>query len=290
MNLAEMRELLLANSRYEEGPLATACLIWLWGCTGDGYGAYNWQGQQWKVHRLAYLAFVGAIEDELQINHHCDVRPCLNWEHLYMGPQTQNMQDRFNRERDSRQLLNPTKVEQVKLLLIENRLTCDEIGDRYGVSGNDISGILRLERWAYVRPDLNEKLLKRAPLVGSKSRYAKLTDAKALELKQVRLARPELTVREIAEIVGVDKGIANQVLRGNTWRHIGPVMVPRPSPRLLAHSYDKAIEELTDKGLSNAETADRLGIRRELVNSVCRRIRERRERNRQLAFNPIRRL
>lgn len=52
------------------------------------------------VHRLAYEAYhAEPIPKGLQVNHHCDNPKCFNPNHLYLGTQKDNMQDRSKRNR-----------------------------------------------------------------------------------------------------------------------------------------------------------------------------------------------
>lgn len=54
---------------------------WLWAGQLDNYG-YGIRGRQGKAHRLAYEIFVGPIPDGHEIHHTCDVKSCVNPEHL----------------------------------------------------------------------------------------------------------------------------------------------------------------------------------------------------------------
>ncbi len=57
---------------------------WLW--TGDyhsnGYGQLEKHMRPRRAHRFAYEAFVGPIPDGLVIDHKCQVRCCVNPDHL----------------------------------------------------------------------------------------------------------------------------------------------------------------------------------------------------------------
>lgn len=68
-------------------PFADAC--WLWKPKGkvNGYGKFNTLNphKQWLAHRYAYEITYGKIPDDLTIDHACNVRLCVNPEHLYLA-------------------------------------------------------------------------------------------------------------------------------------------------------------------------------------------------------------
>ena len=68
---------------------------WLWMGTGTkGYGlAYNGTRIPERAHRLSYRLFVGAIPRGLSVLHRCDVRCCVNPDHLFIGTIGDNNRD-----------------------------------------------------------------------------------------------------------------------------------------------------------------------------------------------------
>lgn len=80
---------------------------WLW--TGhrsskDGYGRLS----RWKItrapllaHRHSWTLRYGAIPDGLFVLHKCDVRSCVNPDHLFLGTARDNTHDMISKGRDS---------------------------------------------------------------------------------------------------------------------------------------------------------------------------------------------
>ena len=63
-----------------------SCWLWTGGHAGEGYGRFYNNGRAWLAHRFAWIAFVGPIEDGLQLDHvaaaGCKNRHCVNPDHL----------------------------------------------------------------------------------------------------------------------------------------------------------------------------------------------------------------
>lgn len=67
----------------------------LWGRYTDskGYGRINIEGSPAYTHRVAWEVAYGPIPEGMQVNHECDIHPCILPEHLYLGTQGDNMAD-----------------------------------------------------------------------------------------------------------------------------------------------------------------------------------------------------
>lgn len=83
----------------------TGC--WIWGMsvrTGrrGGYGQIKVGKKMVSAHRISYLIHKGEIPKDLQVLHSCDVRSCVNPDHLFLGTQQENMDDMINKGRAKR--------------------------------------------------------------------------------------------------------------------------------------------------------------------------------------------
>lgn len=74
-----------------------------WNWTGQkfwaGYGRFNTEFHKglptktWYVHRYAYELLIGPIPDEMQIDHRCFNKACVNPDHLRAVTQKQNLEN-----------------------------------------------------------------------------------------------------------------------------------------------------------------------------------------------------
>ena len=166
MNYREARELLLANSVEQAAPyewLEEPCRVWS-GSQDYRYGYLWYDGARYWVHRLSFVAFNERdIAKGKQINHHCDVRMCLESTHLYEGTQHNNLEDMWERGRAviNSAVLSDEQVREIKVLGIENKLSGYQVAEQYNVTNTTIYSIWNCHNRADVASELNEQLLHR---------------------------------------------------------------------------------------------------------------------------------
>ena len=75
-----------------DAELTTPCTLWEGKLDRDGYGRMD-DGQR-LAHRVAYEVFIGPIPDGHELDHLCEVRPCVNVLHLEPVTHAEHMRRR----------------------------------------------------------------------------------------------------------------------------------------------------------------------------------------------------
>lgn len=133
----------------------TGCWLWF-KYTMSGYGsmATTKKGKRRVLaHRWSYEYFKGQIPKGMLVCHKCDVRPCVNPDHLFLGTHQDNSNDMViknrNRIKKKSTILDPSKVKQIRSLLNKNTPIA-KISDQFGTSKSAIWDIKLDRRWKWV--------------------------------------------------------------------------------------------------------------------------------------------
>ncbi len=71
--------------------LSNGCWQWLGFVQPNGYGQFSVGKNTRLAHRVSYELFVDVIPNELQIDHLCNKKDCVNPKHLEPVTQSENM-------------------------------------------------------------------------------------------------------------------------------------------------------------------------------------------------------
>ena len=164
-NMEKARKRFESKYRVDE---ASGCWLWTGYKSQLGYGLLTVDRVRMRAHRLSYQLHIGPIPKGEGFHgtcvcHKCDVRNCVNPEHLYLGTHQQNMRDRNERDRvghsqrHGRAILKDDDVRLIKRFLerfppsFGNRPSPQEFLSRwFGVSCPTISQISTGRKWQRV--------------------------------------------------------------------------------------------------------------------------------------------
>lgn len=80
------------------GPLGD-CWEWQGHRMKFGYGVIRHDGRIRKAHRVSFALNNGALPEEMMVCHRCDNPACVRPDHLFLGTQQDNMDDRMAKGR-----------------------------------------------------------------------------------------------------------------------------------------------------------------------------------------------
>jgi hypothetical protein len=150
-------------------PRTDGCWIWTGLVRPDGYGATRYEGKEQSAHRVAWKLFRGKIGPGLSVCHRCDVRACVNPEHLFAGTPAENAHDMRSKGRDKRgekhgsAKLRLDQVRRIKAMLGEDKMYMTEIAREFGVSETTIRAIRIGKTWREAEPICAAEARRRSP-------------------------------------------------------------------------------------------------------------------------------
>lgn len=142
----------------------TGCEIFTGSLDTSGYGliGVGGRGNIRKAHRVSYELRVGPIPAGLQVLHRCDVRCCVNPDHLFLGTLQDNMIDR---DAKGRQVSlrgskhSASKLHEWDVLMMREMraagVRVTEIADAFQISKSATSSILLGKGWKHVQGNQN---------------------------------------------------------------------------------------------------------------------------------------
>jgi len=162
------------------------CWIWAGGRDG-GYGRFRLRllGER-SAHRIAWILAYGPIPASKPcVLHHCDNPPCVRPDHLHVGTNRQNIEERHSRGRSAR-------------------------GDRSGAR-------LHPEKWHRGDDHHNRKHPERMAR-GERNGFSKLTEDAVRDIRR-RRAEGE-TLRSIAADHNVNLTCVHKIVMRESWKHV----------------------------------------------------------------------
>lgn len=124
------------------------CWEWNKYLNSDGYAHFKWRGKTIAAHRCAWELTNGSIPKGMLVLHHCDVRHCINPEHLFLGTDADNMKDAAVKNRLIHKLAL-LDISEIRRLYIEGFRQI-EIAKMFSICQGHVSKIISRKRRQYV--------------------------------------------------------------------------------------------------------------------------------------------
>ena len=150
-------------------PDQNGCMLWQ-GAQRNGYGAIKIDNRVYGTHCVAFVVAGGVIEAGCVIAHKCDVKLCVNPEHLECVSVQQNnidMQKRRPRsvscgEELPQSVLNEEMVVQIFSLYRPYKFGYRKIATHLGVSEHAVKNVLFGPNWMHVKSKHDLKICSQA--------------------------------------------------------------------------------------------------------------------------------
>ena len=135
------------------------CWLWVGGKSSNGYGLIQMGGKGSKhvpTHRYSYLLHKGEIPHGMVVMHSCDVRSCVNPDHLSVGTQKDNVADmdrkgRCDRVRKTGVLNGKSKLnEKLVKMIRKSKKTNAELARELELSPNCIRSVRTGRTWSHI--------------------------------------------------------------------------------------------------------------------------------------------
>lgn len=134
-----------------------ACWLWTGYVNTSGYGSLTVKGTPVGAHRLSFMLFKGEVPDGKVVCHTCDVRTCVNPEHLWLGSNRENLDDMLAKGRQSRvpgeqNGMSKLTEDQVRAIRQEHidGATKASLCRKYEVSSSTMDRLIKRQSWAHI--------------------------------------------------------------------------------------------------------------------------------------------
>lgn len=127
---------------------------WLW--TGStlllgGYGRIKFKGKAIKAHRLSWILHNGEIPEGQLVCHKCDVRLCVNPDHLFLGTPGDNIRDMVAKGRQAKGETHYSRTQPNAVLKGAKhgraKFSEEEIREIWSLSAQGIPALHMAKRW-----------------------------------------------------------------------------------------------------------------------------------------------
>lgn len=124
-----------------------SCWLWTGEISTSGYARFHDNVKRTKVQatRWVFERLFGPVPDDQDICHRCDVRECVNPNHLFLGSRSENMKDAANKGRLPWQKVPPKGVRHPRAKFTDSQVLEVRKLAKDGISGSSIARLFNVD-------------------------------------------------------------------------------------------------------------------------------------------------
>lgn len=206
-------------------PQLGRCHLWTGVPIKTGYGDFAQGKRKLLAHRVAFFLFNGYLDVGLQVQHKCDVRNCVNPDHLMQGTHHGNMMDMRNKGRQNRgekvpcSLFTDEQILEIRQLYSNGQVTFKSIADRFTTTTGTIRNIVLRRSWRHIGGAEPPVLVPYSYLArGEDHHAAKLTQEGVLRIRARALSG--ISQHRIAREFGICQNTVSLIVRRKIWKNV----------------------------------------------------------------------
>jgi hypothetical protein len=131
-----------------------SCWLWTGRPDDSGYGVIRYKGKKTKAHRLSWFLHFGHVPKNLHVLHKCDTPPCVRPDHLFLGTDLDNAQDRDKKKRRKPlqgELHGAAKLKSEDIIAIrQSTASAKDIARQFGIDRNYVYKIIKRKHWTHI--------------------------------------------------------------------------------------------------------------------------------------------
>lgn len=130
----------------------SGCWFWMGEVSSSGYGKMRVENKDLRAHRVTFWLRHGHFPE--MVRHTCDIRCCVNPDHLLAGDAFDNAHDAVSRGRQARgerqgaSKLTESQIEEIRALC-DQKHTYTAIGEMFGVNRTTIARVHAGKTWGW---------------------------------------------------------------------------------------------------------------------------------------------
>jgi hypothetical protein len=177
------------------------------------------------AHRFSWEFYNGPIPNDLQVLHTCDNTKCVNPEHLFLGTNYDNVQDKISKNRQTKgskngwlHVLTENDVEEMIIKIYNKEFsTINQIANHYGIDRSVISHILNGEAWTHVTDNLQIPLSQIQSMIVQSKFSNRLNEDIVREIK-IRLQTHSMA--STARVYNISESVIHKINYGKIWSQV----------------------------------------------------------------------